>query len=77
MLNEKDLYEIDTIDAMLFSGDSLICRDNYLSFKKTMDRWNNRMIELDKISLETSAREAEEYEEDQEYKKSLKNNDFN
>ena len=59
MLHPKNSEAIDAIDAMLFSSDVLFDRDEFLSFKETMDRWNRKMTELDKESLEFSLVEYE------------------
>ena len=64
MLHPKNLEAIDAVDAMLFSSDVLFDRDEFLSFKETIDRWNLKMIELDKESLEFST--MENYEDDDE-----------
>lgn len=48
---------VDNLDACVFSGDELIDAANRELFKRSMERWQRKLVEWEEIAAELAADE--------------------
>lgn len=50
-------HAVDNLDAAVFSGDGLMDVANRELFKRSMERWQRKLVEWEKIAAELAADE--------------------